>query len=420
MMKLHDYGSYIIAFCVTIVRYYDYALFGLSASVISRTFMPGADHAGQMFVFFMVCSLAVIARPLGSVIFGKIGDRVSRIASVKIATIIAATSTSLIALIPSFNSIGWFAVLMLTLCRMLFLMSLAGEIDAIKIYVAEKIGKNKRHFAIGIVSFSAQIGVLIASMVYHLAISVEKMEWLWRLNFLLGGGLGLLVVLMRNYFQESTIFLKNKSKSGDELGKSIWVIVGNYKLKFILATITNGMLGGGYHFLIIFLPTFVANVVKIIPPEQARSGNIVLIALYGTSCLLSGYIADKVNMFLQTSIALTCSIICVLVMEFILQVNTFAWFLHYMLAFITPFYTIPYVIKIQSLFTTGVRMRMFSLSHSTGSMVWSSSTPFVCMLLWQWTKLFPMVLSYFLFQLGVLFFILIYLSKKNYVSMFES
>lgn len=419
-MKLHDYSSYIIAFCATIVRYYDYALFGLSASVISRTFMPGADSTDQMFVFFMIFSLAVTARPLGSVIFGKIGDRVSRIASVKIATVIAATSTSFVALIPSFDLVGWLAVFILTLCRMLFLMSLAGEIDAIKIYVAEKIGKNKRHLAIGLVSFSSQVGVLLASMMYHLAVSIEEIEWLWRLNFLLGGGLGLLVVLMRGYFQESAAFLKSKSRVGDESGESIWVIAGNYKLKFILATIANGMLGGGYHFLIIFLGTFAANVAEIISLEQATSGNIILIALYGASCLLSGYSADKVNIFLQSTIALTCSIVCVLVMEFMLQIDVFAGFLHYMLAFIAPFYTIPCVIKIQSLFPTGVRMRMFSLSHSIGSMVFSSSTPFFCMLLWKVTGLFSMVLSYFLLLLGVLFFILLYLSKKNYTSMFES
>ncbi|MEM6338943.1 MAG: MFS transporter, partial [Pseudomonadota bacterium] len=181
-----EYSSYIIAILATIVRYYDYALFGLSASVISKTFMPGADDSHQMLLFFAVFSLAVVARPLGSVLFGKIGDRVSRVASVKIATIIAAISTTAIALIPGFNSWGWVSVVLLASCRMMFLMSLAGEIDAIKIFVAEKIGKKRRNFAIGTVSFSSQLGVILASVMYHIAISIEELESAWRLNFVLG------------------------------------------------------------------------------------------------------------------------------------------------------------------------------------------------------------------------------------------
>ena len=133
-MNLKRYESLIIAFFVTIVRYYDYALFGLSASLLSKNFMPRGNDGDQMLIFFAVFSLATIARPMGSLIFGKIGDKVGRVVSVKMSTVIAATSTCLVAVAPGFDSVGLFAVIIITLLRMLFLMSLAGEIDAIKIY----------------------------------------------------------------------------------------------------------------------------------------------------------------------------------------------------------------------------------------------------------------------------------------------
>ena len=251
-MKLKKYSPYIIAFCATIIRYYDYAIFGLSAAMISKNFMPGAEDGDQMLVFFAIFSIAMLARPLGSIIFGKIGDKVSRVASVKVAMVLAAVSTSLIAIIPSFESIGWFAVILLTLCRMLFLVSLAGEIDAIKIYVAEKIGKKRRHLAIGIVSFSSQLGVLLASVMYHVAISFEEIQWLWKMNFALGGVFGLFVIMMRGLLQESDSFLKSKSRIIDGVDSSVFSIIAHNKMKFMLAVLINGMLGGGYHFLIIF------------------------------------------------------------------------------------------------------------------------------------------------------------------------
>ena len=107
-------------------------------------------------------------------------------------------------------------------------------------------------------------------------------------------------------------------------------------------------------------------------------------------------------------------------MEFFLGLKGYSILLHCILVFLVPFYSIPCSVRIQSLFQTGIRMRMCSLSHSIGSMVFSSTTPFICMLIWQSTEIVSLVLAYFLFQLGLLFFALLYMIKKDYISMFET
>jgi len=418
-LNLKRYESLIIAFFVTIVRYYDYALFGLSASLLSKNFMPHGNDGDQMLIFFAVFSLATIARPIGSLIFGKIGDLVGRVVSVKMSTVIAATSTCLVAVAPGFDRVGLFAVIIITFLRMLFLMSLAGEIDAIKIYVAEMIGKKRRHLVIGIVSFSSQIGVLFASVAYHIAVSYEDVEWLWRVNFAIGGLLGLVVIFLRRRLLESEEFLNSKSRLSIE-PNGIVKIVGANKVKFVLATVINGMLGGGYHFLIIFFGTFAANVADIVDNERAAAANTMLILLYGLACLISGYISDRFKIVTQIIAALVLSILCTLVMEFFLGLKGYSILLHCILVFLVPFYSIPCSVLIQSLFQIGIRMRMCSLSHSIGSMLFSSTTPFVCMLIWQSTEIVSLVLAYFLFQLGLLFFALLYMIKKDYISMFET
>jgi MFS family permease len=381
--------------------------------------MPHGNDGDQMLIFFAVFSLATIARPIGSLIFGKIGDKVGRVVSVKMSTVIAATSTCLVAVAPGFDNVGLFAVIIITLLRMLFLMSLAGEIDAIKIYVAEMIGKKRRHLVIGIVSFSSQIGVLFASVAYHIAVSYEDVEWLWRVNFAIGGLLGLVVIFLRRRLLESEEFLNSKSRLSIE-PNGIVKIVGANKVKFVLATVINGMLGGGYHFLIIFFGTFAANVADIIDNESAAAANTMLISLYGIACLISGYISDRFKIVTQIIAALVLSIFCTLVMEFFLGLKGYSILLHCILVFLVPFYSIPCSVRIQSLFQTGIRMRMCSLSHSIGSMVFSSTTPFICMLIWQSTEIVSLVLAYFLFQLGLLFFALLYMIKKDYISMFET
>lgn len=424
LSKNRPYGSYIVAFLSTIIRYYDYSLFGLSASILSKELMPGAENKERMMVFFAVFSLSVIVRPLGAIIFGKIGDNIGRVASIRISMVIAAFSTGAVAFIPSFISIGWFAVLALTLCRMIFLISLSGEVDAIKILIAEKIGKKRRNFGIGLVSCSSQIGVLIASYAYYFAANHPDIEWLWRMNFVIGGIFGGVVVILRKHLSESELFLHSKisaqKSNSHTVNHSLWYILSYNKLKFILSMIINGVIGASYNFLIIFLGSFLADIAKLSSVKTISFNSMILIALYGFACLFSGYLSDKISSLKQ----ITASLFLVAAALFsmgVLATNEFALLnIHRILVFLVPFYSIPCVVKIQSIFTTQHRMRMYSLSHSLGSMILSSTIPFISLLIWSNTRSFSAVLSYFLLQIFALFCALVYVHRKDYENFFET
>lgn len=418
-MFLKKYGAYVIAFAATIVRYYDYSLFGLSAGLLSKNFMPNAEGDDQILVFFALFGLSMAVRPLGSILFGKIGDKFGRITSVKIAMVSAAIATGLIAILPSFVMVGWLATVLLFVCRMMFLLSLAGEIDAIRIYISEKIHKSRRNFATGVISFSSQVGVLLASVMYYFAVSFEELEWLWRFNFLLGSALGFLIILARGHLQENELFLSKKKAGEKEAEASLFAIIKENRVKFFVSSVIHGLLGGVYHFLIMFLGMFVANVANIESQKEAMFDNMGIIALYSLACLASGFIADKVNILVQAGVAIILSIICMAAMVGLLNVGVFSQYLHYALGGLAPFYVIPSLIKTQSMFKMMIRMRMFSISHSVGSLVLSSTTPFMCMLIWKHSESITMVFSYFLVQLLVLFAALSFTVKKHGEDLFE-
>ena len=128
-------STFLIAFFATIVQCYDYALFGLSAGALSKTFMPDNSSTEQILNFFAIFSIAVIARPIGSIIFGIIGDNYGRVVALKLSILLSAISTALIGIMPSFATIGYTATILLALLRMIFLMSLAGEVDSVRIYI---------------------------------------------------------------------------------------------------------------------------------------------------------------------------------------------------------------------------------------------------------------------------------------------
>ncbi|WP_316353317.1 MFS transporter [Candidatus Trichorickettsia mobilis] len=396
-------SALIIAFLATLIQCYDYALFGLSAAQLAKTFMPHHQETEQLLRFFTIFSIAVMARPLGSIIFGIIGDNYGRVNSVKIAAGVAAISTGCIGLMPGFEIIGWCATILLTVCRMTFLMSLAGEIDATRIYVAEKIGIKHRNLANGIVSFYSQIGALLAATSYHMTANSEITD-LWRINFIIGGVAGALIILMRRYFQESDEFLNFKAKTNysKSSNSEIITLIKTHKLQFCLSILINGCNGGIYHFLIIFFATFASKIASIINSTQAQLTNICFIATFAIASVLSGFIADKFNVKKQIITALTISTIIIIIILSGFAINNHTLYVIMLLVGLLPFYVVPLQIIIQSMFSIGIRMRMCSLSHSIGSMLLSSTTPFFCMLLWKYTGSITIIFGYLLTLIAIL------------------
>ncbi|MCZ6902072.1 MAG: MFS transporter [Rickettsia endosymbiont of Ixodes persulcatus] len=432
-------SAFLVAFFTIIIRYYDYALFGLSASILAQNFLPSIEQDKQLLGFFAVLSAAVIVRPLGSLIFGFIGDKYGRTKSIKISMFISSISTGLIAITPSFEMMGIFATVILTLCRMVFLASLAGEVDGIKVYVAEKTGYNRKNLNIGIVSCCSQIGALLAAIAYYYA-SNSSIEYLWRFNFFIGAIFGLFAILMRNFFKESSEFLYYKNTAqfkkldtsefcgnvgcaDSSLNSSctklfelscmqqIKIIKDNL-LSFIIALLINGAIGGVYHFLVIFLGVFLAKI-AFINYHEIGFMNIALTTTYGISALFAGLLADKINPLKQIIWALFASIIVALWMQIMLYKQIFNVLCPVILIGLAAFYAVPLQIIVQSLFKTNVKMRLYSLSHSFGGIILSSSAPFFSMLLWQNFKSLSLTLSFFICLLIILISTVLVLRKRK-------
>ncbi|WP_375358615.1 MFS transporter [Candidatus Tisiphia endosymbiont of Neophilaenus lineatus] len=410
--------AFLIAFFTTIVRYYDYALFGLSAAVLSKNFLPLGSNDRQILLFFAIFSIAVIARPIGSIIFGFISDKYGRVVSVKISVFLATISTILIGLTPNFDRISIVATIILIFCRMTFLMSLAGESDAIKIYVVEKVGKTSKNCASGIVSFCSQVGALLAATIYHFSTEFDSAAYLWRANFIIGGIFGLFIIFLRHYFHESEEFLNSKKdhKSPDYNFFYLTKIIKDSFKKFIIAILISGCIGGIYHFLIYFWGVFAVKSALIMDSNQAQIINIALISIYAIMSVLSGFLADRFYPKKQIIIALSLSLLVIIIVQFLLYKEISVIYFPVMLIGLAPFYVVPLQIIVQSMFITNIRARMCSLSHSLGGMILSSTTPFFCMLLWQYFNAIYLVLGFFMLLLLILFSTVIFLYSTNVIT----
>lgn len=378
--------SFALAFLASIVQFYDYALFGLSASVLAKAYMPQASESSQFLSFFAALSIATLMRPVGSLIFGYLGDFRGRVYVLKAACLLAAISTLAIGVIP--GDATAFSASCMIICRMAFMMSQSGESDGVRIYVAESIAVNREYFGNGLVTCCSQVGALLAAGSCFLASQDYMPLYWWRMNFMIGGVFGLVIFAMRARLEESGEFVLHqyKQQSNSEAAE----LHQNDRLKtrtFLLATIISGAIGGIYHFHIIFFGTYITKMSGSLPPAYISAIPTAVILLYIILSPLSGYLADRFSARMQSICSISLMIFLSLLSAFLMLVDRFEVWVFLCATTMMPFFSVPLQIMLKRMMPIGSRLRVFSLSHSIGSMIFSSSVPLICSWLWYSTGL---------------------------------
>ncbi|CAN5195982.1 MFS transporter [soil metagenome] len=227
------------------VESYDFLLFGLMSPFIGAQFFAAADSAvtGTLNAL-AIYGVGFVFRPLGAALFGTIADRIGRRPVMLLSVAVMAIASIIIGLMPTAQSIGTGAVVILVLLRILQGLAFGVEAPLNATYNVE-LGKqdNLGKYA-GIIQMFVQIGLLAASLVAFftsLVLGTETMgEWGWRVPFVVGGILGLVVLVMRRGLPETLHEAKGETavQAGSEPRRAgeIWRQVWRYRIA-LLATI---------------------------------------------------------------------------------------------------------------------------------------------------------------------------------------
>lgn len=211
------------------LEYYDFVVYGMMATYLSVIFFPPQNQAAAVLQSFLVFAVGYFARPLGGTLIGMIGDRFGRRPAFLISSTLMAASTLIIGFLPPFAALGELAVLLLVLCRMMQGLSFGGELPGALTLVGEFSLEQRRGRKTSLVMASTSLGALIASGVLSFlsaTLSQEEMiAWGWRLPFLGGGLLGLLLLIARNTIQETPVFqsLSHPAKNPESLMRLLGV-----------------------------------------------------------------------------------------------------------------------------------------------------------------------------------------------------
>lgn len=173
---------------------YDFAVFGFSIPFIATHFFPADTPSAARLNTFAVYAVAFFARPVGGLMFGYLLDRVGRVKVLAVTIWLMAGGTAIIGLLPTFQTIGLWAPVLLVGCRLAQGIAMGGEITGSTSFILESAPESRRGFWVGIIYFFANIpNAVVALMLLGLQLLVGKdtyVDWAWRLPFLLGGLIG--------------------------------------------------------------------------------------------------------------------------------------------------------------------------------------------------------------------------------------
>ena len=372
-----------IALFGTFLEYFDYALYGFSAVVIANSFFPPADESTMLIQTFGVFAIGHFAKPLGAIIFGYIGDKYGRKRALKYNMLGIAIPTMMIGLMPVYADWGAWSVFFLICCRFTQGFFVSGEYDGVVLYVVEHFKEKQKCFANSLICMISMTGFVIASYtVMQLRQFGPDFETtLWRMPFIVGGLLGLIMLFLRRYLLE-TPFFNVLSSAGEEQKFSFKTLKQQAPL-FILFIIMFGATGGLYHFTFVFFEKFI--MMQHFFNEEILSKY----HFYGLLCFvlfdpIAGMCGDRWGAKLSAMVGLIF-----LALSWIVFACYHAYLISYYGIWLASvaigmslFCVQIHIIAIETV-NKYFRYRLINLGHTTGAMLLSGTAPVYAMFLYQ-------------------------------------
>ena len=284
----------------TLIEWYDFFIFGSLAVVISTKFFPADNPTAAFLSTLATFAAGFVVRPFGALFFGRLGDIIGRKYTFMATLVLMGGATFLIGCIPSYESIGFIAPLLVLILRLLQGLALGGEYGGAATYVAEHAPDGERGYWTSWIQTTATVGLFVSLIVILLTktlLSEEQFDlWGWRVPFILSILMVYVSYLIRNNMDESPAFKKAKDE-GTTSKNPLKESFGNrYNMKFVLLALFGAVMGQGVVWYTgqFYSMSYMKTVMNV---ESDQVDSLLGIALlFGTPFFVFfGWLSDKVG-----------------------------------------------------------------------------------------------------------------------------
>jgi MHS family proline/betaine transporter-like MFS transporter len=375
------------------LEWYDFAVYGFFATIIGKLFFPSGDAFQQLIASFGAFASGLIARPIGAIMFGYIGDRFGRKTALVISIYMMAIPTALMGLLPTYEVIGCWAGILLTLIRILQGLALGGGFTGTIVFLYEHSSDDKKSTYSAWAPFSLVTGFILGAFVatcMDKLMTTEQLEsYGWRIPFILSFFGTFIGDYVKRKLDDPKEFIDQQKARSTQKTKSEGFLKNlfiNHWKGLILVTMTDVLTACGYFLIAIFFTTYFETILNIGRHHALiiQSANMVLLAM---SILLGGWLADRVGKRLQMLVAtLSLAALAYPLFAFMGDGAVISAFIgEFCIVFLFSMYYGPIPATICSMFPTQVRLAGVSIAHNFAMAAFGAYAPTLATYLVKWS-----------------------------------
>ncbi len=271
-----------------VMEWYDFAVYGYFAATIGKLFFPADKPVISLIASFGAFAAGFLVRPVGGIIFGRVGDLVGRQRAMQLSVMAMAIPTVLMGFLPTFDLIGAWAPVLLIVLRLIQGLSVGGEYTSSLVFLVENAPSDRRAFAAVWGAWGASAGTLLGSGVGFLVawmLDPGQVEtWGWRVPFVLGGCVALVGFLLRRGLHAEAPPAHSKNPVSEMFTK--------YPGPMLRVALLNLGMGVAFYTLFVYTVSFLERVSGLSEEHALRNNSIAMLLLLVVMPLAARF-ADK-------------------------------------------------------------------------------------------------------------------------------
>jgi MHS family proline/betaine transporter-like MFS transporter len=280
-----------------VVEWYDFAVYGAFATVIAATYFPGDDPVGGLSASFAVFATAFLARPVGALVFGRLGDRVGRRPVLVTVILLMAAATAGIGLLPGRAAIGILAPVLLVGFRMLQGLSVGGEAAGATAFVVEYAPEGRRGWygawLWSTLGLGVAAGIGAAVVLTRLLPAAAVTDWGWRLAFLAAVPLGLVGLYLRVALDDTPRF-RAVQRAGGVAPRPVADTLAGHGGGLLRGLVIVAAASLVFNLVFIYLPSYLAAALGV-PLATTLPAALAGLLLGAAAGLAAGRLSDRVG-----------------------------------------------------------------------------------------------------------------------------